>query len=107
MFTPCASGMASTLSYTGITSLDGFINDDQGHFHWSAPEPESAVIDDYATLAAEAIRAGLVDEFRMLVNPIIVGGGTPYFPPGVTVALDLVEQRRFDSGVVFLRYRRR
>ncbi len=59
-----------------------------------------------ATLAAEAIRAGLVDEFRMLVSPIIVGGGTPYFPSDVTVPLELVEQRGFGNGVVFLRYRR-
>lgn len=167
MVTPNAFGIASTLSHTGITSLDGFINDEQGHFDWSAPDaevhqfvndversvgtyllgrrmfevmrvwetmppdPESAVIDDYAslwrsaekvvfsatlaevteprtrlervfeadavraipgevsiggaTLAAAAIRAGLVDEFRMLVNPIIVVGGTPHLPAGVTV----------------------
>ncbi len=177
------------LIYTGITSLDGYINDESGNFDWSMPDeevhqfvndlergvgtyllgrrmfevmnvwdtmpvdPEHPVIDDYAeiwraaekvvysttlaevtaprtrlersfdpdavraipgdvsiggaTLAAEAIRAGLVDEFRMLVSPIIVGGGTSYFPPGVTVPLDLVEQRRFGNGVVYLRYRRR
>ena len=177
------------LSYTGITSLDGYINDAAGHFDWSAPDaevhqfvndlerdvgtyllgrrmyevmsvwdtmppdPDEPVINDYAaiwraadkvvystalpevtaprtrlertfdpdavraipgdvsiggaTLAAEAIEAGMIDEFRMLVSPVIVGGGTSYFPDGVTVPLDLVEHRRFDNGVVFLRYRRR
>ncbi|MGV8895801.1 MAG: dihydrofolate reductase family protein [Rhodoglobus sp.] len=176
------------LIYTGITSLDGYINDANGNFDWSMPDaqvhqfindlersvgtyllgrrmyevmsvwdvmpadPDSPVMNDYAeiwraaekivfsaslaevtasrtrlerifdtdavralwgdvsiggaTLAAEAIEAGMVDEFRMFVNPIIVGGGTSYFPSGVTVPLDLVEQRRFDNGVVFLRYRR-
>ena len=48
----------------------------------------------------------MIDEFRMLVSPIIVGGGTPYLPLGVTVPLTLVEHRRFGNGVVFLRYRR-
>ncbi|WP_309616271.1 dihydrofolate reductase family protein [Salinibacterium sp.] len=59
-----------------------------------------------AHLAAVAIRAGMIDEFRMLVSPIIVGGGTPYLPLGVTVPLTLVEHRRFGNGVVLLRYRR-
>ncbi len=177
------------LIYTGITSLDGYINDEHGNFDWSAPDVEvhefvnelergvgtyllgrrmfevmqvwdtmppdleHPVIDDYAeiwraadkivystslaevtaprtrlertfdpdavraipgdvsiggaTLAAEAIEAGMIDEFRMLVSPIIVGGGTSYFPQGVTLPLELAEQRRFDNGVVFLRYRRR
>jgi dihydrofolate reductase len=56
-------------------------------------------------LAAAAIKAGLVDEYRVFVTPVAVGGGTPAFPPGTRVALDLVDQRRFASGVVYLRYR--
>jgi dihydrofolate reductase len=55
-------------------------------------------------LAAQAIGAGLVDEFQMIVNPVITGGGTQPFPNGVRVDLHLVEQRRFGSGVVVLRY---
>lgn len=55
-------------------------------------------------LAAQAIGAGLVDEFQMIVNPVIIGGGTQPFPNGVRVDLHLVEQRRFDRGVVVLRY---
>jgi dihydrofolate reductase len=58
-------------------------------------------------LAASAIRAGLVDEYRWLVVPVLVGGGTPVFPAGVRAGLDLVEQRRFGGGVAYLRYRTR
>jgi dihydrofolate reductase len=58
-------------------------------------------------LAAEAIRAGLVDEYRQLVVPVIVGGGNRWLPDGVSVNLELVDERRFESGVVSLRYRRR
>jgi len=56
-------------------------------------------------LAAHAIRAGLVDELQLFVSPIMVGGGTPALPDGVRRPLELVEERRFGNGVVFLRYR--
>jgi dihydrofolate reductase len=59
------------------------------------------------TLAAHAIRAGLVDEYQFFVTPLIVGGGLPALPAGVRVSLDLVEERRFTSGVVYLSYRPR
>ena len=58
-------------------------------------------------IAAEAMRAGLVDEYAMLLYPIIVGGGRPMLPRGVKVELELVEERRLSSGNVFLRYRTR
>jgi dihydrofolate reductase len=57
-----------------------------------------------ATLAAQAVAAGLVDEYSLLVNPVIVGGGTPWLPPGSRLDLELVDERRFASGVVYLRY---
>jgi dihydrofolate reductase len=57
------------------------------------------------TLAAQAIRAGLVDEFQFFVTPVIVGGGTPALPSGVRASLDLVGEGRFASGVVYQRYR--
>jgi dihydrofolate reductase len=60
-----------------------------------------------ATLAASAIRAGLVDEYRLFVVPAVVGGGTAVFPDGMRAELDLVDQRRFASGFVYLRYRPR
>ena len=56
------------------------------------------------TLAAAAISAGLVDEFQILASPVAVGSGTAFFPPRTQVALELVEERRFHNGVVFLRY---
>ena len=58
-------------------------------------------------LAAVAIKAGLVDEFHQFVSPVIVGGGNPWLPPDVHVDLDLVEERHFTSGVVYLHYRHR
>ena len=55
-----------------------------------------------AGLAAAAIELGLVDELRILRNPVIVGGGTPYLPPVTQeVRLDLVETRTFGSRVIF------
>jgi dihydrofolate reductase len=58
-----------------------------------------------AHLAAEAIRAGLVDECRLYLNPIVVGGGTRALPDDVRWPLELVDERRFGNGVVYLRYR--
>jgi dihydrofolate reductase len=59
------------------------------------------------TLAAEAIRAGLVDEYQLVVAPVIVGGGTSVFPAGVRDDLELVDEQRFAGGSVHLHYRTR
>jgi dihydrofolate reductase len=59
------------------------------------------------TLAASAISAGLVDDFQLFLTPVVVGGGTPYLPAGVHLDLELVDERRFASGVVYLHYRTR
>ena len=56
-------------------------------------------------LAAHAIRAGLVDEYHLLIAPIIVGGGNPFLPGKVPVKLELLDERRFDNGMVHVRYR--
>ncbi|WP_448006794.1 dihydrofolate reductase family protein [Agromyces bauzanensis] len=56
-------------------------------------------------LAAHAFRAGLIDEVRLFLHPIVVGGGTRFLPDGVRLSLELAEERRFDNGVVFVRYR--
>jgi dihydrofolate reductase len=59
-----------------------------------------------ATLAAEAAALGLIDEYRLMVHPVLVGGGIPYFPQRERrVDLELVETRTFSSRVVYLRYR--
>jgi dihydrofolate reductase len=55
-------------------------------------------------LAAHAIAAGLVDEYHLFVTPVVVGGGTRAFADGARATLDLLEERRFRSGVVYLRY---
>jgi len=180
-----------TLIYTGITSLDGYINDARGNFDWAAPSDEvhafvndlerdvgtylygrrlydtmtywetpspetdaSPVMRDYqqiwsaarkivysssldavasenttiervfdpevvaevvgradtdvsiggAHLAAHALRAGLVGELRMFLNPVIVGDGTPFLPDGYADRLELLDEQQFGNGVVYLRY---
>jgi len=57
------------------------------------------------TLAASAIKAGLIDEYHLFLNPIVVGGGTQALPDQVRVTLELVGERRFGGGVVYLHYR--
>ena len=59
-----------------------------------------------ATLAAEAAALDLIDEYRLRVYPVLVGGGIPYFPQAERrVDLELVESRTFSSNVAYLRYR--
>jgi dihydrofolate reductase len=56
-------------------------------------------------LAAAAIRTGLVDELHLFVNPIVVGGGNRALPDDVVWELELVDEHRFNSGVIHLHYR--
>jgi len=56
-------------------------------------------------LAAQAIKAGLVDEYHLFVTPIVVGGGKQSFPANVRLNLELLGERRFGNGVVHLHYR--
>jgi dihydrofolate reductase len=58
-------------------------------------------------LAAHAFRAGLIDECHLFLLPIIVGGGKPALPDNVRLELELLEERRFGNGTVFLHYRTR
>lgn len=59
------------------------------------------------TLAASLMELDLIDEFYLVVNPVILGSGTPFFPPlEKKVNLQLVETRTFGSGVVMLHYQR-
>jgi dihydrofolate reductase len=182
------------LIYSAITSLDGYINDEDGNFDWAAPDEEvhrfvndlarpvgtyllgrrmydtlavwetmptggdqspamgdfagiwraadkvvcSRTLDTVTTartrierdfdpeavrrlkasadadltvggpgLAANAFRAGLVDECQLFLSPIVVGGGTPSLPDKVRLELELLDERRFGNGVVYLHYRTR
>jgi dihydrofolate reductase len=56
-------------------------------------------------LAAVALRAGLVDEYHAYLSPVVVGAGTPALPAGLKVSLELLDEHRFDNGVVHLHYR--
>jgi dihydrofolate reductase len=58
-------------------------------------------------LAAQALKAGLVDECHLFLAPVVVGGGTPSLPDHVRVQLELLDERRFGNGMVYLRYRTR
>lgn len=60
-----------------------------------------------AGLAGTLTRLGLIDEYRLFVGPVVIGGGTPYFPAlDERINLELIETRTFGSRVVYLRYRR-
>ena len=180
------------LIYSAITSLDGYVADEDGNFDWAAPDEEvhsfvndlerpigthlygrrmyevmgfwetahtlaeqSPLMQDYAAiwqaaekivysktletvstartrierefdpeavrqlkasagrdisvggpdLAAQAIEAGLVDEFHLFFSPIVVGGGKQSLPDDVRVKLELLDERRFGNGVVHIHYR--
>jgi dihydrofolate reductase len=56
-------------------------------------------------LAAQAMRAGLVDELRLFLAPVVVGAGNPALPSDLRVPLELIDERRFGNGTVYLRYR--
>ena len=58
-----------------------------------------------AHLAAQALKAGLVDEIYQFISPVIVGGGTRFVPEGLALDLALTDERRFGNGVVYASYR--
>ena len=58
-----------------------------------------------ANLAAHAFRAGLVDECQLLIHPVFLGTGKPALPRDMRADLELLDERRFGNGVVYLRYR--
>jgi dihydrofolate reductase len=68
---------------------------------------ESVVTAGGAGIAATLAGLDLIDEYRLFVSPVLLGGGTPFFPPlPKRLALELVETRTFGSGVLYSRYRR-
>jgi dihydrofolate reductase len=56
-------------------------------------------------IAAQAFGAGLVEECHLFVTPVVVGGGERFFPSDVRLELELLGERRFGNGMVYLRYR--
>ncbi|MCW3066030.1 MAG: pSRTUE45c [Solirubrobacterales bacterium] len=70
-------------------------------------EPGKDIAVGGAGLASTLTQLGLIDEYRLFVSPVVLGGGTPFFPPlDERIHLELVETRTFGSRVVYLRYRR-
>ena len=55
-------------------------------------------------IAAQALRSGLVDELQLFLSPVVVGGGNAALPDDLALQLELVDERRFGNGTVFLRY---
>lgn len=73
---------------------------------WRAEPGEGDIAVGGAALAADAAALGLLEEYRLRVHPVLVGGGTPFFPrAGRHEELALVDSRAFSSGVMALRYR--
>lgn len=70
-------------------------------------ESEHDLSIDGPNLAAQAIAAGLVDEYHLFMTSSVVGGGKPFFPNGIRLDLELVRQRAFDSGLIYAHYRTR
>ncbi|ROS75477.1 dihydrofolate reductase family protein [Cellulomonas sp. PhB143] len=62
---------------------------------------------DGPNLAAQAIAAGLVDDYHLFVTTSVIGGGTRFFPDGVRLDLELVEERAFPTGLIYAHYRTR
>lgn len=67
-------------------------------------ESELDITVDGPNLAAQAIRAGLVDEYQPYIGPAIVGAGNKFFPEGIRAEIKLLDERRFGNGVMWLRY---
>ncbi|RUU12511.1 dihydrofolate reductase, partial [Mesorhizobium sp. USDA-HM6] len=57
-----------------------------------------------AQLAAHLIQAGLIDEYRLYMHPVVLGGGKPYFPRGLSLSLAPLGTERLSQGVTLLRY---
>jgi dihydrofolate reductase len=89
--------------WTGRTSLERDF-DRQAVLELKARTSQDMLIGG-AELAAAALRAGLVDECGLILLPWLIGGGKPALPQGVRVPLELIDQRTFSSGAVYVRYR--
>ncbi len=96
-------GAAAGSSLTTTTRLERDFDPD------AVQELKAAATSDLtiggANLTARAMAAGLVDECQLFVWPMIVGGGKPALPAGIRTNLELLDEHRFDNGVIHLRYR--
>jgi dihydrofolate reductase len=88
---------------TARTRLERDFEPDQARLLIVAAERDVSVGGPY--LAAQALRAGLVDDCHLFLNPVVVGGGTPALPPALHLDLELLDENRFGNGTVHLHYR--
>ena len=63
------------------------------------------MISPWEVRTSHAFKAGLVDECHLFITPVLLGGGKPSLPSDTRAELELVDERRFSNGVVYLRYR--
>jgi dihydrofolate reductase len=91
------------LIYSMLMSLDGYVEDEHGGFDWAAPDEE---VHFYINELESSVGTYLYGRrmYETIVCPVVVGGGKRFFPVGVRLDLELVEERRFRAGVVVLRY---
>lgn len=96
-------------SIDGVDTFSRLVRDDAvDEVRRLKTEPDLDMDVGGATLAGSLVRAGLVDEYRLFFHPVILGGGTRFFPPlEDRVGLRLLETRNLGSGVVYLRYESR
>jgi dihydrofolate reductase len=100
-------GLPKIVFSTTLTAVEGNARLAEGGPAEELARLEGDVAVGGAGLAAAFVELGLVDEFRVFVNPVIVGGGTPFFPAlDHRIDLELVETRTFGSRVTYARYRR-
>jgi dihydrofolate reductase len=87
-----------------LTEVEGDARLAQGDVAAEVSRLSGTVAVGGAGLAASLVERDLIDEYELFVYPAVVGGGTPYLPPGVRLDLRLAETRTFGLGVVYLRY---
>jgi dihydrofolate reductase len=80
---------------------------DPGAVHELKAAARSDLLVGGPNLAAQAVKAGLVDEFQLFIWPVVLGGSKPALQPETRAELELLDERRFGNGVVHLRYRSR
>ncbi len=88
---------------TGKTRLER--NFDPGSVRATKASAASDLTVGGSNLAAQAFKAGLVDEYHLFIWPVVLGGGKPALPSGARAEFELMDERRFSNGVMYLRYR--
>jgi dihydrofolate reductase len=92
------------LIYSAITSLDGFVADADGNFDWAVPDDEvHAFVNDLERPIGTYLYGRRM--YDLFITPVMVGRGKPALPGDGRLNCELLDERRFGSGVVHLHYR--